>query len=692
MTHLDAPSTDELGFEAFGLADTILKSIENEGFTVPTEIQTMAIPPLMEGNDLIGIAQTGGGKTAAFALPMINKLLMDYQNPRQNMPKVLILAPTRELAMQIEQCIVTFSKGSKLKSLVVAGGQPYPPQTNKLRRGVDVLVATPGRLIDHIGRNNVKFNDTMTFILDEADRMLDMGFIDDVKDISETLPEGHQTVLFSATMNQKVRHLTRSLLNNPVNVEIKQKTAVAETISHKLMNVTRKNKAQLLSEILERDDVEKALVFARTKIGADDLSDMLYEKGIRSDAIHGDKRQRVREKILMNFRRGRTKVLVATDVAARGIDVDGITHVINYELPIEPENYIHRVGRTGRAGAKGIAISFCDPSDVRLLVQIESLIKQTIEVDEDHEYHIDVRSRSKGKGGQGRFGRERGGRREGGFGRNSRGGGREDRGFRDNKGKSDRYQSRDNGRDNARSHERPANSDWKRDDRDDRRPAPQRQEQSYNKERSSRDDRPYNKERSSRDDRPYNKERSSRDDRPYNKERSSRDDRPYNKERSSRDDRPYNKERSSRDDRPYNKERSSRDDRPYNKERSSRNDRSYNQDRPARNDAPRYDPWTAEAKNYSDDPVLGKLLGKPPKMDSKREDKSDFVKAGSGKKKSFKKNDGEGNNFERKKVRGGKKILSGKKPVRSSKPKGKDNGGNKAFSPKRKTLKTSRAA
>ncbi|MBL4802821.1 MAG: DEAD/DEAH box helicase [Emcibacter sp.] len=601
MTHSDAPSIDDFGFEALGLAKVILKSIADEGFAKPTKIQEMAIPPLIEGRDLIGIAQTGGGKTAAFALPMINKLLADYEKPRQNMPKVLILAPTRELAMQIEQCIVTFSKGTNLRSLVVAGGQPYPPQTNKLRRGVDILVATPGRLIDHIGRKNVKFTDTNTFILDEADRMLDMGFIEDVQDIADSLPDTHQTVLFSATMNQKVRNLTRSLLNDPVNVEIKNKTAVADTITHKLMNVSRKNKAQLLSEILSGEGVEKALVFARTKIGADELSKILHEKGIRSDAIHGDKRQRVREKILMNFRRGRTRVLVATDVAARGIDVEGISHVVNYELPIEPENYIHRVGRAGRAGAKGIAISFCDPSDVRLLVHIERLIKQTIEVDEDHEYHIDVTSRGKSNGKKGRFSRDRGdrgGRREGGFGRNNRDGNRdgnsESRGFREKRTKSDRYKSHDN--------VKAANSDWKNEDRDGRRSP----------------------------------------------------------------------------------------DRKHTK--PVRQDRAAHYDKPARKETKRYDPWTAEAKKYTDDPVLGKLIGKPPVIDSRKDDKSDFVKTGA-KKKPYKNKENSGKADTRKKTRGGKKALSTKRPEKSNKPRHKDNnGGNKAFSPKRKTLRSTKAA
>ncbi len=624
MTHDNAPSVDESGFNKFGLAETILKSIAREGFSSPTKIQTMAIPPLMEGNDLIGIAQTGGGKTAAFSLPTINKILEDYVKPRQNMPKILILAPTRELAMQIEQCIVTFSRGTKISSLVVAGGQPYPPQTNKLRRGVDILVATPGRLIDHINRRNIKFDDTNIFILDEADRMLDMGFIDDVQDIADSLPENHQTILFSATMNPKVRNLTRSLLNNPVNVEIKQKTAVADTISHKLMNVSRKNKARLLAQILSGENVEKALVFARTKIGADHLCGLLQDEGIQSDAIHGDKRQRVREKILMNFRRGRTKVLVATDVAARGIDVDGISHVVNFELPIEPENYIHRVGRTGRAGQKGVAISFCDPSDVRLLVHIERLIKQPIVVDADHEFHIDVSARGKSGGNQGRFSKRRAGRGEGGFGRGGSGFKRDDRADsashrdnRDNRAKSDRFKSRDkasleNRSENKSIHKFEKN-DWKKEGK-----RPDRKEGGYNKG-----------------------------------------------------------------------------------SRGGRDGRYKKQDRPVRNDALRYDPWTAEAKKYSDDPVLGKLIGKPPRIESKKETKSDFVKAGD-KKKSFKKKDSKSfaHSFDRKKAGGGKKKtaspVSGKRSRKSYKPKGKngagDKGGTKAFSPKRKTLRPSRAA
>jgi ATP-dependent RNA helicase RhlE len=419
MTQDDAPEVMPFGFDNFGFDKAIIKSIKKEGFTTPTPIQEMAILPVMSGVDLMGIAQTGSGKTAAFSLPTMNKLLHEYQPPEKNKPKVLIIAPTRELVMQIGKFIDTFSRGTPIKSLVVAGGQPYQPQIRKLKYGVDILISTPGRLIDHMGTGTVKLDRCHTFILDEADRMLDMGFIDEVKEMQAALKEDHQTVMFSATMNQKVRRLSGELLKDPEYVEQERKNLVAETVTHKLMNVRRKNKTDLLIELLQDEAIDKALVFARTKLGADNICGLLKEAfrdtPVRVDAIHGDKKQRTREKILLNFRKGRTTVLVATDVAARGIDVDGITHVINYELPIEAENYVHRVGRTGRAGASGLAISFCDPSDVRLLKEIEALIKIKIDVDDNHKYHFDLsETRDFKKGGRGKFDKPRGRKKEGG--------------------------------------------------------------------------------------------------------------------------------------------------------------------------------------------------------------------------------------------------------------------------------------
>tara|TARA_B110000483_G_C18205792_1_gene547529 strand:- start:5087 stop:6901 length:1815 start_codon:yes stop_codon:yes gene_type:complete len=419
MTQEIAPEENSFGFNDFGFDKAIIKSIKNEGFITPTPIQKMAILPVMSGVDLMGIAQTGSGKTAAFSLPTMNKILHEYKAPEKNKPKVLIIAPTRELVMQIGKFIDTFSRGTPIKSLVVAGGQPYQPQIRKLKYGVDILISTPGRLIDHMGSGTVRLDQCHTFILDEADRMLDMGFIDEVKEMQAALREDHQTVMFSATMNAKVRRLSGDLLKNPEFVEQERKNLVAETVTHKLMNVRRKSKTDLLIELLKDEGIGKALIFARTKLGADNICGLLKEAfrdtPVRVDAIHGDKKQRTREKILLNFRKGRTTVLVATDVAARGIDVDGITHVINYELPIEAENYVHRVGRTGRAGASGLAISFCDPSDVRLLREIESLIKIKIDVDVNHKYHFDLSEvRDFKRGGRGKFDKPRSRRKDSG--------------------------------------------------------------------------------------------------------------------------------------------------------------------------------------------------------------------------------------------------------------------------------------
>lgn len=396
---------DAATFDNFGFDKAISKSLKKEGFITPTPIQEMAIMPVMSGADLMGVAHTGSGKTAAFSLPTINKLIPDYKKPEKNRPKALILAPTRELVMQIGKFINEFSRGTPIRSLVIAGGQSYKPQISQLNFGVDILVATPGRLMDHMEQKTVRLDRCETFILDEADRMLDMGFIEEVKSIQKALNEDHQTVMFTATLNEKVRRLSLELLKEPEYVEQERKTMVADTISHKLMNVRRKDKTKLLIKLLSDDSIGKVLVFARTKLGADklcdDLKDAFKDTPLRIDAIHGDKKQRTREKILMNYRKGRTRVLVATDVAARGIDVDGITHVINYELPIEAENYVHRVGRTGRAGESGLAISFCDPSDLRLLKVIEELLKIKVDVDDDHPYHFeasDVKSNKKGRG------------------------------------------------------------------------------------------------------------------------------------------------------------------------------------------------------------------------------------------------------------------------------------------------------
>lgn len=407
-------------FDGLGLATPLLHAVEKQGFTTPTAIQLQTIPALLQRRDLMGIAPTGGGKTAAFALPLLNILFDAPSKPSSKCAKALILAPTRELAQQIGQAISVFARGTKMTHLVIAGGLPYGPQINGLRRGVDVLIATPGRLMDHVEQKNIRFDETRTFILDEADRMLDMGFIRDVREIAAALDDEHQTVMFSATMNDKIGKLATELLNNPVRVEIAQQSTVAETIDHKMMAVAQADKRNLLLDYLKREKTEKTLIFTRTKRGADRLAKQLDREGIGADAIHGDKRQKVREKILKGFRSGRLSVLVATDLAARGIDVDGVSHVVNFDLPMEPENYVHRVGRTGRAGQSGIAISFCDPGDAPLLRDIERVIGIAIEVDEEQPFHVSFeklplsgRGKSAGPQRKGRGGRSGGPKRGG---------------------------------------------------------------------------------------------------------------------------------------------------------------------------------------------------------------------------------------------------------------------------------------
>jgi len=384
-------------FTELELVEPLLRALEKQGFTSPTEIQAASIPALLEGHDLMGVAETGGGKTAAFVLPLLQRLSHDRVRPKSNTPTAIILAPTRELAGQIARCIQVFTRGIKLFHTTVYGGAPYGPQLQQLVRGVDILVATPGRLMDHMKRGTVQLGNVQTFILDEADRMLDMGFIDDVNFIAGKLPESHQTVMFSATMSPAIRKLSEKLLTKPKFVEAKRKTAVASTIDHSVLMVRGHDKKDLLMHLLALEGKERVLVFVRTKATADKLAKEIEEQveGIKASPIHGDLQQRARERTLRNFKNGKFSVLVATDVAARGIDVNGITHVINYDLPMEPENYIHRVGRTGRAGASGIAISICEPRERNLLRNIEQIIKTKVRIDDDHPFPAPVQEKNK---------------------------------------------------------------------------------------------------------------------------------------------------------------------------------------------------------------------------------------------------------------------------------------------------------
>jgi ATP-dependent RNA helicase RhlE len=368
-------------FAALNLATPIMRALTEEGYTTPTPIQASAIPPIMTGKDVLGCAQTGTGKTAAFALPILHELVSmvpDKSRRGPIIPKVLVLSPTRELATQIAESFQTYGRHTAVTGTVIFGGVSQFRQVRALDRGVDVIVATPGRLIDLMEQKLVNLSEIAIFVLDEADRMLDMGFIQPIRRIAATLPADRQTLLFSATMPREIQHLADSLLKDPVRVAVTPVASAAPLIEQKLYHVPRTHKQTLLHHLLEESSIERAVVFTKTKHGADKVAKKLNAAGISADAIHGNKAQNARERALGGFRNGRSRVLVATDVAARGLDVDGITHVFNFDLPMEPEAYVHRIGRTGRAGAKGIAIAFCDGDERGLLKGIERMTGKRI--------------------------------------------------------------------------------------------------------------------------------------------------------------------------------------------------------------------------------------------------------------------------------------------------------------------------
>ncbi len=373
-------------FQGIGLVKPILRALKSAGYMHPTPIQDQAITPLMEHKDLLGIAQTGTGKTAAFALPTLHLLATGGKKALRREPRGLILAPTRELAGQITDSIHAYSKDLPLRSMVAVGGVSIRPQMQKLNRGVHILVATPGRLLDLMKQGHASLRSVQIFILDEADRMLDMGFIHDVKKIAAQLPDRRQTALFSATMPKNVKLLADKLLTKPVLAEVTPPATTVEKIEQQVLLVPQNKKMQLLIEMLGDKKIQRALIFARTKYGANRVSEKITKTGINADAIHGNKSQNARQKALDKFRTGSIRVLVATDIAARGIDVEGITHVINFDLPNEPENYVHRIGRTARAGRQGVAISFCQANERHYLKNIEKVIRQTIPVSKNHPY------------------------------------------------------------------------------------------------------------------------------------------------------------------------------------------------------------------------------------------------------------------------------------------------------------------
>jgi len=380
-------------FVELGLIEPICLAVAAEGYSDATPIQEQAIPAVLSGRDVLGVAQTGTGKTAAFALPILQRLAESKRRAGPKGARALILTPTRELAQQIGKCFATYGVHLRMKKTVITGGVGMHPQIGSLLAGCDIVVATPGRILDLAMRGHVKLDNVETFVLDEADRMLDMGFIHDVKKIAALLPAARQTLLFSATMPTTVASLAGGLLKDHLRVEVTPSSTTVERIEQRVMFVAKDKKRDLLLDILRGAAVTRAIVFARTKHGANRLAEQLVKSGVKAEAIHGNKSQGARQRALADFHSGRVTTLVATDIAARGIDVDGISHVINFDLPNEPESYVHRIGRTARAGAEGIALSFCDADEIAYLKDIERTIRQPVPADESHRFHSDAIAR-----------------------------------------------------------------------------------------------------------------------------------------------------------------------------------------------------------------------------------------------------------------------------------------------------------
>jgi ATP-dependent RNA helicase RhlE len=370
----DAPDEQDLGtFAEMGLHETVLQAVRDAGYERPTPIQAQSIPLVMKGRDVMGLAQTGTGKTAAFTLPIVDRLI---DGPRRT--RALVLTPTRELCVQVEESVQKYARHAELSVVSVYGGVPLDPQEKKLRSGVDIVVATPGRLIDHLERQNVVFDDLEVLVLDEADRMLDMGFAPQINRIVSDVPSYRQTLLFSATMPPEVEALARKYLRKPVVVQVGRRSSAASTVTHAVYPVPRDRKSALLAQLLKETALDSVLVFTRTKHGADRVVRHLEKEQIEATAMHADKTQPQRTKALQDFKSGKVRVLVATDIAQRGLDISGITHVVNYDVPQQAEDYVHRIGRTGRAAKEGDAFTFMSPDEIAMVRQIERVIGQPI--------------------------------------------------------------------------------------------------------------------------------------------------------------------------------------------------------------------------------------------------------------------------------------------------------------------------
>jgi len=367
-----------MSFESLGLRPELLSAIASQGYTTPTPIQTGAIPVIFEGCDLLAGAQTGTGKTAAFALPIVQRLSEQIPREKRRKPRALVLVPTRELAAQVSEQMNQYARRLGLRSTMIYGGVTIQAQIERLHRGVDIVVATPGRLLDHAERGTINLSRIGFLVLDEADRMLDLGFIDAIKKVAEYLPVKRQTLLFSATYSPSIKQLADELLDHPRRIEVARRTITADTVTQAVYEVERSRKREMISFLIRQGGWNQVLVFARTRYGADKLTEELLYDGIKASAIHSNKSQSIRTRTLAEFKRGDVRVLVATDVAARGLDIEHLPHVVNYDLPQVPEDYVHRIGRTGRAGEDGVAISLVCPEEKPLLAAIERLIKGTI--------------------------------------------------------------------------------------------------------------------------------------------------------------------------------------------------------------------------------------------------------------------------------------------------------------------------
>jgi ATP-dependent RNA helicase RhlE len=365
-------------FHDFGLAEPITRALAEEKYVTPTPIQIQTIPVALSRRDVIGIAQTGTGKTAAFALPILHQIFAGRRRPERKTCRVLVLSPTRELSSQILDSFQAYGRHLRINAALVIGGVPMGPQVRALLNGVDILVATPGRLLDLVRSNALRLGEVEFLVLDEADRMLDMGFIHDIRKIVAKLPPSRQTLFFSATMPRAIAELAQQMLRDPVKIAVTRVASTVDRVEQRIIHVDRAAKAAILAETLKRESIDRALVFTRTKRGADKVVRSLSMAGIAAQAIHGNKSQNQRDRVLAAFRKGDVRTLVATDIAARGIDVDGISHVVNFDMPNIPETYVHRIGRTARAGAEGIAISLCDADEAAYLRDIEKLVRMTI--------------------------------------------------------------------------------------------------------------------------------------------------------------------------------------------------------------------------------------------------------------------------------------------------------------------------